>query len=76
MDSPKTEKTTEYFESHTGIKVGATGMQGWRIEMEDAHIATNMPTRPDHMFLAVFDGYSILFTHILIDNSSLFLILS
>ena len=32
-------------------------MQGWRLEMEDAHISKAMPTRPDHTFLAVFDGY-------------------
>jgi serine/threonine protein phosphatase PrpC len=32
-------------------------MQGWRTEMEDAHISIDMPSKPDHTFLAVFDGY-------------------
>ena len=35
-------------------------MQGWRLEMEDAHISQDMPSRPDHTFLAVFDGYILL----------------
>lgn len=33
-------------------------MQGWRLEMEDAHIIVDMPTRKDHLFLAVFDGHA------------------
>lgn len=32
-------------------------MQGWRLEMEDAHIAEVIPSQPDHIFLAVFDGH-------------------
>jgi hypothetical protein len=39
------------------LKVGVTGMQGWRTEMEDAHIAADMPSLPSHTYLAVFDGY-------------------
>jgi serine/threonine protein phosphatase PrpC len=35
-------------------------MQGWRQEMEDDHIAQDMPSRQDHTFLAVFDGYIVL----------------
>ena len=35
-------------------------MQGWRLEMEDAHIATDMPSQPDHTFVAVFDGLVML----------------
>ena len=26
--------------------------------MEDAHVAIDMPSRPDHLFLAVFDGHA------------------
>lgn len=33
-------------------------MQGWRLEMEDAHILEDMPSRNDHIFLAVFDGHA------------------
>lgn len=33
-------------------------MQGWRIEMEDAHIAVNIPSKPDHLFLGVWDGHA------------------
>jgi hypothetical protein len=38
LDKPKTEK---YNESKTGggLRNGLTTMQGWRIEMEDAHSA-------------------------------------
>jgi len=32
-------------------------MQGWRLEMEDAHIAQEIPSKPDHVFVAVFDGH-------------------
>ena len=32
-------------------------MQGWRLEMEDAHIACDMPSLPDHTFVAIFDGH-------------------
>lgn len=32
-------------------------MQGWRKDMEDQHIVTQLPSLPDHVFLAVFDGH-------------------
>ena len=32
-------------------------MQGWRLEMEDAHIAQEISSRTDHVFVAVFDGH-------------------
>lgn len=57
LDSPKIDKESEIFESSSGIHIGATGMQGWRPEMEDSHIAVDMPSLPDHTFLAVFDGH-------------------
>jgi len=37
--------------------VGAAGMQGWRPEMEDSHIIEVIESKPDHIFLAVFDGH-------------------
>lgn len=33
-------------------------MQGWRIEMEDSHIAIDIPSKPDHLFLGVWDGHA------------------
>ena len=32
-------------------------MQGWRLEMEDAHILAEMPSAAKHTMLAVFDGH-------------------
>jgi serine/threonine protein phosphatase PrpC len=58
LDTPKTEKDSHNYTSSTGLKAGSTGMQGWRLEMEDAHVSIDMPSRPDHMFLAVFDGHA------------------
>lgn len=34
-----------------------TGLQGWRSEMEDEHIAVDIPSLPSHVFLAVYDGH-------------------
>ena len=28
-------------------------MQGWRLEMEDAHISTDFPSKPDHLLLVI-----------------------
>jgi len=33
-------------------------MQGWRVEMEDAHIAMDIPSKPNHLFLGVWDGHA------------------
>lgn len=33
-------------------------MQGWRLEMEDAHVSEEIPDAPGHMFVAVFDGHA------------------
>ena len=51
------EKESEEYVSSTGIVVGASGMQGWRTEMEDTHVCVDIPSQPDHLFLAVFDGH-------------------
>jgi len=60
LETPRTDKTTHGYLTSTGLEIGTTGMQGWRLEMEDAHISQDMPSRPDHTFLAVFDGYVII----------------
>mmetsp|Transcript_35359 Transcript_35359/g.65971 ORF Transcript_35359/g.65971 Transcript_35359/m.65971 type:complete len:304 (+) Transcript_35359:98-1009(+) len=58
LDTPKTEKVDcHLFTSSTGLNCGGVGMQGWRIEMEDAHIIADLPSLPDHTFVAVFDGH-------------------
>ena len=42
LDKPKTEKHNESG-SGNGLRYGLSSMQGWRIEMEDAHTAvTNL----------------------------------
>jgi serine/threonine protein phosphatase PrpC len=59
LDNPITEKESDFYQSAaTGLAAGATGMQGWRLEMEDAHVAIDIPDAPGHMFLAVFDGHA------------------
>lgn len=58
LEAPITTKESHFCESTEGIQVGASGMQGWRLEMEDAHIVQDMPGKMDHMFLAIFDGHA------------------
>lgn len=57
LSAPMTQKHNEAFTSSTGLQVGSSAMQGWRREMEDAHFARDMPSKPDHTFVAVFDGH-------------------
>ena len=58
LDKPKTDKPhSELKTMNNGLQVGATGMQGWRLEMEDAHIVQDLPSKPSHSLLAVFDGH-------------------
>lgn len=57
LDSPNTVKVSEPFTSSTGLTAGSSGMQGWRLEMEDAHIACDMPSMTNHSFVAIFDGH-------------------
>jgi len=58
LESPKTEKDSETYVSSLGLECGGSGMQGWRIEMEDSHIAIDVPSKPDHLFLGVWDGHA------------------
>lgn len=58
LDKPKTEKHNE-----TGLgnklRYGLSSMQGWRIEMEDAHCAMiGLPGLEEWSFFAVFDGHA------------------
>jgi serine/threonine protein phosphatase PrpC len=53
LNSPKTEKETEFFENEH-YKAVASDMQGWRVSMEDAHVVKFEETTA---YLAVFDGH-------------------
>ncbi|XP_059086912.1 protein phosphatase 1A-like [Tigriopus californicus] len=59
LDKPKTEK---YNESNAGgdLRYGLSSMQGWRIEMEDAHTAMiGLPNVSERVsWFAVFDGHA------------------
>lgn len=59
LDKPKTDKFLENGEGN-GIRYGVASMQGWRMEMEDAHMAkTNLgETLKDWSYFAVFDGHA------------------
>jgi protein phosphatase 1B len=56
LDSPITTKQSETLE-FGDISMGASGMQGWRTEMEDKHIMCVIPNTPGFILLAVFDGH-------------------
>lgn len=51
------EKKSDVYVSSTGLEVAATGMQGCRDQMEDAHCIADMPTRADHLLVGIFDGH-------------------
>lgn len=58
LDKPKTDKYNEQGEWN-GLRYGLASMQGWRIEMEDAHCAVmGLPNLKDWAFFAVFDGHA------------------
>lgn len=59
LDTPKTEKHTEKG-SGNGLAYGLASMQGWRIEMEDAHCARAVLPHAfsQWSFFAVFDGHA------------------
>ncbi|OXU21617.1 hypothetical protein TSAR_001379 [Trichomalopsis sarcophagae] len=59
LDTPKTDKYNEHGEGN-GLKYGVASMQGWRLEMEDAHQAiTGLEGGlEDWSFFAVFDGHA------------------
>lgn len=61
LDKPATEKETEVGQGRLGdelIKFSASHMQGWRLEMEDAHVAMiGVAGKPVALF-GVFDGHA------------------
>ncbi|XP_063222627.1 protein phosphatase 1B isoform X1 [Bacillus rossius redtenbacheri] len=59
LDKPKTEKHNEHG-CGNGLRYGVASMQGWRVEMEDAHCAVTGLSEelPDWSFFAVFDGHA------------------
>lgn len=56
---PETKKYNEHGEGN-GLRYGVASMQGWRVEMEDAHHAqlTLNGTLSDWSYFAVFDGHA------------------
>lgn len=58
LDTPKTDKLDcHLFTSSSGLNCGGVGMQGYRRDMEDTHVITDLPSLPDHLFVTVFDGH-------------------
>lgn len=60
LDKPKTEKHNSHGEGN-GLRYGLSSMQGWRVEMEDAHTAVlGLPATgmTDWSFFAVYDGHA------------------
>ncbi|KAL7636403.1 UNVERIFIED_CONTAM: hypothetical protein RMT77_013178 [Armadillidium vulgare] len=59
LDKPKTEKHNESGTGN-GLAYALSSMQGWRIEMEDAHtaVANLQGDLKDWAFFAVFDGHA------------------
>jgi protein phosphatase 1B len=61
LDKPKTEKTN-HLGSGRDFKYAVASMQGWRIDMEDAHHVEikfqNDPPYDTWSFFAVFDGHA------------------
>ncbi|PWA25955.1 hypothetical protein CCH79_00001842 [Gambusia affinis] len=60
LDKPKTEKHNSHGEGN-GLRYGLSSMQGWRVEMEDAHTAVlglQAPGMTDWSFFAVYDGHA------------------
>ncbi|XP_002127931.4 putative protein phosphatase 2C T23F11.1 [Ciona intestinalis] len=57
LSEPVTKKETSSDENHT-LKIGASCMQGWRINMEDEHVhKLCLNDEKDTHFFAVFDGH-------------------
>ena len=56
LEKPKTEKITSKGEG-CGVQYGVSAMQGWRMEMEDAHVCTT-DFNKDWCIFGVFDGHA------------------
>ncbi|VDK55822.1 unnamed protein product [Anisakis simplex] len=61
LDKPKTEKQNSYGVAH-GARYAVASMQGWRVDMEDAHVVkiqiADKPPFDKWSFFAVFDGHA------------------
>ncbi|XP_076392414.1 protein phosphatase 1B isoform X2 [Megachile rotundata] len=59
LDTPKTDKYNEHGAGN-GLRYGVASMQGWRMEMEDAHRAITglKGGLSDWSYFAVFDGHA------------------
>lgn len=58
LEKPITDKTSDVGEG-AGLKYAVVGMQGWRVSMEDAHVAiTAVPELDGYSFFGVFDGHA------------------
>uniref|UniRef100_A0A8C0ISL7 Protein phosphatase 1B n=1 Tax=Chelonoidis abingdonii TaxID=106734 RepID=A0A8C0ISL7_CHEAB len=59
LDKPKTDKHNAHGTGN-GLRYGLSSMQGWRVEMEDAHTAVvGIPHGlEDWSFFAVYDGHA------------------
>ncbi|KAG5449908.1 Protein phosphatase 1A [Clonorchis sinensis] len=59
LEKPKTEKSSDAG-SGNGIRYGLSSMQGWRVEMEDAHVARVELSGPfkTWSYFGVFDGHA------------------
>uniref|UniRef100_A0A915BBU8 PPM-type phosphatase domain-containing protein n=1 Tax=Parascaris univalens TaxID=6257 RepID=A0A915BBU8_PARUN len=61
LDKPKTDKENSEGVAH-GARYAVASMQGWRIDMEDAHVVkipmSDEPPFSEWSFFAVFDGHA------------------
>lgn len=58
LEKPKTEKTASNGKGYN-LSWGVSAMQGWRMEMEDAHTCkTDLSNLKNWGFFAVFDGHA------------------
>ena len=57
LEKPKTEKLVDNGQGHQ-LRWGVSAMQGWRMDMEDAHTCNTKFSLKDCAFFAVFDGHA------------------
>uniref|UniRef100_A0A914WF50 PPM-type phosphatase domain-containing protein n=1 Tax=Plectus sambesii TaxID=2011161 RepID=A0A914WF50_9BILA len=61
LDKPKTDKSNSRGEG-LGVRYAVAAMQGWRVDMEDAHVVKlgldDEPPFKDWAFFGVFDGHA------------------
>ena len=59
LDKPNTEKSLTSGSLEGDLRYGVASMQGWRVEMEDAHTSiTGLPEHGKWSFFGVFDGHA------------------